>query len=112
MRAELQTSAVIASALLTEVGEGKPPPSVSFLTKKSHNPGDTPKSGKSRSSSTVDSSLGNCHRPTLIQNGAQNGGATHKNCTTLIASAPCRDVCDAEKRRCLFSVFAILLLFS
>ena len=58
------------------------------------------------------SSLGNCRRPTLIQNGAQKVPATLKNCTTLISSAPCRDVCDAYLRRCLFSVFSILLIFS
>ena len=41
------------------------------------------------------SPLRNCRRPTLIQNGAQNGPATLKNSPTLISSAPRRDVCDA-----------------
>ena len=41
------------------------------------------------------SSVGNCRRPTLIQNGTQNCRATLNNCATLISSAPCRDVCDA-----------------
>ena len=41
------------------------------------------------------SSILNRRRPTFIQNWAQNGRATLKNCTTLISSAPCRDVCDA-----------------
>ena len=37
----------------------------------------------------------NWRRPTLIQIGPQIGSATLKNCTTLISSAPHRDVCDA-----------------
>ena len=67
------------------------------------------------------SSLGNCRRPTLFQNGTQNGRATLKNCATLISSAPRRDVCDALKRydansiptpprgvRCFFTTTPIL----
>ena len=56
------------------------------------------------------SSIRNCRRSTLIQNGTQNGGGTLKNCKTLISTAACRDVCDAYFRRCLFSVFAVLLI--
>ena len=41
------------------------------------------------------SPIGNCRRPTLIQNGPPIGGATLKNSATLISSAPCRGVVDA-----------------
>ena len=58
------------------------------------------------------SSIRNCHRPTLIQNGPQIGSATLKNSPTLFSSAPCRDVCDAYLRRRLFSIFSILHHFT
>ena len=57
------------------------------------------------------SSLGNCRRPTLIQNGPQIGSATLKNCTTLISSAPRRDVCDAEKFARSAEIFFIYRYF-
>ena len=50
---------------------------------------------QSNDTSIIYSSIRNCRRPTLTQNGPPNGGAMLKNSAAYISSAPCRRVVDA-----------------